>query len=265
MPWISGFRVQILDWLKEVFPYNQNGGMICILDNIELLQTCDKARKQIEKLRDTLLYYTGIKWVLCGALGIVSGIVSSKRLEGRLHSPIEIGGINQEYISDVLSSRIKVFANDTDNYYLPIRNEDFKHLYKILNNNLRNTLSYANNYCLFIADEGQLPNNDKEKQNKYREWINKESVRVLKSVRILGSNKLETLKKCIEFGCELSLSDYADLGFNTLGTLRNHINELVKYSLMSSTTDDGDKRKNNSSVFQRLSCRICAITIATIK
>jgi len=49
----SGFRLKVLDWIKDIFPYRQNGGIICTIDNIEILQTSSMARKQLEQLRDT--------------------------------------------------------------------------------------------------------------------------------------------------------------------------------------------------------------------
>ena len=75
----SGFKVQVINWLEQIFPYSthRKSGIVCILDNLELLQTSSNARKQVEALRDTLFNYTGIRWVLCGSLGIVKSVASS--------------------------------------------------------------------------------------------------------------------------------------------------------------------------------------------
>jgi hypothetical protein len=247
----SGFRIKIIQWLSEVFQYGKNGGVVCILDNIELLQTCDKARKQLEELRDKVLNYTGIKWVLCGSLGLVSGVVSTKRLEGRMHAPIEITGINSHCISEVLSSRIKAYAPNPETCYLPITPVAFEHLYETLHKNLRNTLNYANEYCMWIYDQESFPTSKEEKHNKYYEWLHKKSDSLLKSVRDVGNKKLDTLKKCISFGEDFSLSDYEQLGFNKADTMRTHIADLEKYSLVSRSIDDGDKRRKTIEVTSR--------------
>lgn len=51
---MSGLEKQIVDWLEEVFPSSTSGGVVCILDNLELLQTSRRAQEVLEALRDTL-------------------------------------------------------------------------------------------------------------------------------------------------------------------------------------------------------------------
>lgn len=92
----SGFRKTVFSWLEQIFQ-NHDGGIICTIDNLELLQSSDTARSLLEQLRDELFNVTGLRWVLCGALGIVYGVVASPRLEGYLHKPIEVNGINASH------------------------------------------------------------------------------------------------------------------------------------------------------------------------
>jgi len=236
----SGYRVRILDWLKEIFPYNQNGGVICTIDNMELLETCDTARRLLEEYRDTIFQYEGIRWILC----IISGFASSPRLEGRLQDPIQIKGITSEYISEVFASRIKAYAIDLTTVYLPITSEEFNNLYKILNNNLRNTLSYTDNYCLSIIEKSQLPSSDAEKHDAFYEWLNDKSKCAINSVEGLFKKKSGKLfKDIIAKGGEFSLSDYALFGFNSLPAIRPHVVELEKYSLITCSIQDSDKRR----------------------
>src|SRR5690606_25639375 len=84
----SGFRKAITTWLEYIFPDADAGGVICTMDNLELLQSSETARGILEKLRDELFNTHGIRWVLCGSLGIIYGVVSSPRLEGYMHTPI---------------------------------------------------------------------------------------------------------------------------------------------------------------------------------
>lgn len=67
----SGFRNIVLEWLKLVFPQKHSGGVVCVIDNMELLTHSQTARMVVESLRDTLFTIHGIRWVLCGSLGII--------------------------------------------------------------------------------------------------------------------------------------------------------------------------------------------------
>ena len=94
----------------------------------------------------------GLRWVLCRALGIVLGTASSPRLEGLLHTPIEISGVDEALANEILSSRIETFSNEEKKTFTPLLPKDFEVLYDILNRNLRSVLAKADNYCQWIAD-----------------------------------------------------------------------------------------------------------------
>ena len=78
----NGFIRLVTEWLTTVFPDQATGGVVCVIDNLELLETSAIARRTIESLRDTLFTTNGIRWILCGAHGIIHSIVESPRLEG---------------------------------------------------------------------------------------------------------------------------------------------------------------------------------------
>ncbi len=245
----SGFRLKILNWIKDIFPYRQNGGIICTIDNIELLQTSSMARKQLEQLRDTLFGYQGIRWVLCGSLGIVMGVASSPRLEGRLSDPIEINGVDERYTADILKSRISHYAINKEDYYLPLLEDDFVHLYNILNKNIRNTLNYANNYCLWIADENIKPLEQEDKKEAYKKWLDIRSSKKLLSIKQeIRPRAMEVFKKSIEMRGTFSPSDYEYFGFKNFQAFRPHINRLENAGLVSSSIDESDKRRKTIQV-----------------
>gem|GEM_PF-6030572 len=50
---------------------------------------------------------------------------------------------------------------------------------------------------------------------KYIEWLYQMSDTIVKSIKVLGPKKLETLKKGITFGGEFSLGDFEYFGFKT--------------------------------------------------
>lgn len=243
----SGFRKTVLDWLLKIFKYGENGGVVCIIDNLELLQTSDSARKKLEQLRDKLFSYSGIRCVLCGSLGIVSGILSSPRLEGRLDTPIIVKGIDCKYASEILNSRIKAFSSKES--YLPIRIEEFEKLYRILNFNIRNVLDYSHKYCLWVVDEDRIPKNDKEKGSRFYEWLDYMSRNLINEIKAqIGKRSLETFIRAIELGGSFSLADYAEFNYKDVNGLRPHINAMEKYGMLTRYIAEDDKRRKTINI-----------------
>jgi hypothetical protein len=239
----SGFRKEILKWLSDLFPSPHDGGVICTIDNLELLQTSEMARKLLEQLRDELLTVPGLRWVLCGALGIVLGTASSPRLEGFLHTPIEIGGVDEALANEILSSRIKTFALDGRQPYIPLLPEDFENLYDILNKNLRSVLGRTDNYCQWVADQ-DLPKDDNQRHALFDEWLTMESRNAHKSVLSqLRPRAWEVFKHSVVLNGVFSPSDYEDFGFNSIPAMRPHVKDLEDAGLLVSTQDEGDKRR----------------------
>jgi hypothetical protein len=86
----SGFQEHIRHVLAEVFPNNQDGSLVGIIDNLELLQTASAARDCLNHIRDSVLQLPGVRWVLVGATGIVKTAVSVPRLSGKVANPIKL-------------------------------------------------------------------------------------------------------------------------------------------------------------------------------
>lgn len=244
----SGFRKTVFSWLEQIFPAPENGGIICTIDNLELLQSSDTARSLLEQLRDELFNIVGLRWVLCGALGIVYGVVASPRLEGYLHKPIEVTGINSRHAQDILRTRIESFAKSTDAQYLPLLESDFADLYNILRGNLRSVLSYADDYCQWVADR-KNPENDIEKHNSFEEWLNEQAKTAYDAVRQeLRPRALEVFQRAIKTGGIFSPSDFEEFGFNSIAAFRPHIRDLESVGLLVSTQDEGDKRRKTIQI-----------------
>jgi hypothetical protein len=70
----SGFDSLVRQWLNEIFSVQGNGGVVCIIDNIELLETGVSARRMLEALRDKLFTVNGLRWVFCGANGVIHSL-----------------------------------------------------------------------------------------------------------------------------------------------------------------------------------------------
>lgn len=244
----SGFRKWVFTWLEEIFPSLVSGGIICTIDNLELLQSSENARALLEQLRDELFNVPGLRWVLCGALGIVYGVVASPRLEGYLHKPIEVLGINDQYAPEILTSRVRTYALKIDSTYLPLRREDFGRLYRLLKGNIRSVLSYSDDYCQYVADSGREPTED-EMIATFAEWLRGQCSCAYEAVRQeLRPKAIEVFRFAASVGGVFSPSDFESFGFNSIAAFRPHIRDLEAVGLVVSTQDDGDKRRKTIQV-----------------
>lgn len=245
----SGFRKIITSWLEELFPTLDSGGIICTIDNLELLQSSDIARAQLEKLRDQLLTISGLRWVLCGALGIVYGVVGSPRLEGYLHAPILIKEMDIRLAEEILQSRIQAFSADANESYLPLVEADFATLFSVLRGNLRSVLSYSEDYCQWIAGQDELPQTNDKKRILFTKWLDEQGQDAYESVRQeLRPRVQQVFSKAIEIGGIFSPSDFESFGFNSIAAFRPSIRDLESVGVLVSTQDDGDKRRKTIQI-----------------
>jgi DNA-binding MarR family transcriptional regulator len=247
----SGFIKAAREWLEELFPNPQDGAVVCVVDNLELLQTSDSAKKQLEALRDELLNVPGLRWVLCGALGIVLGVASSPRLEGFLTTPIEVGGVNEAFITDIFNSRLEVFAEDSDRSpYLPLVVGDFQRLYRILFYNLRSLLGHIDEYCQWVVDQSdEIPNKEEEKTACFERWLTQTARSAYESATAqLKPRAWRVFEDAIAIDGSFSPSDFEDFQFNSIPAFRPHVKDLEAAGLVVSTQDEGDKRRKTTQI-----------------
>ncbi len=137
----SGFFVAVERWLKACFTKVSAGAFICLMDNLEILETSREARQLIEALRDSLFSIRGLRWVLCGARGIVRTVASSPRLQGVLADPIELEPVSDADVAEVVNRRISEFRTRAD-AFAPVGSGGFRLLYDVVNRSLRDTLKF---------------------------------------------------------------------------------------------------------------------------
>lgn len=242
----SGFVRQVTEWLESIFPDRGTGGVVCVIDNLELLETSAAARNTIEALRDTLFTVPGIRWVLCGAHGIIQSVVESPRLVGYLGQPVAIKRLRLQQAQDVFDSRVRTFKDHTrPAQYLPLTRDDFHNLYMIQGENLRQTLASANAYCLNVAEHGSLPKQDAEKVERFQSWLQSNARATKASIENhVGPTALRLLDSAATLmEGEFNPSDYAKLGFNSIPAMRPHVKSLEDVGLLEATRDDSDQRR----------------------
>lgn len=239
----AGFHTAVETWLRECFPTRQSGGFICVLDNLELLQTHQAARDLLEALRDSAFNRKGMRWVLCGARGIMRSGASSSRLQGVLADPMDLRPLDDEFVPDVIARRLEVFGID-DDAYAPVEPEGFRHLYEVGNRNLRGALKYCEDYALWLALEGgEPPEGSKDKLETLEVWMALTAEKYLEATRGVGDRAWEVFDGIVARGGSISPSDFADFGFESPQAMRGRMRALEDAVLVESSVDESDKRR----------------------
>lgn len=244
----SGFHRSVRNWLVNMFPQKDFGGIVCVIDNLELLEKSATAKKVIAKLRDELFNVHGIRWVMCGSLGIVTSLVSSPRLEGIMHDPIQVNGILKMHLSDVFSRRIESFRAAGD-VYLPINEQAFRMLFDILKGNIRNTLKYTNDYCNWVDDKGMYPISDTEKESTFMLWLMEKSNRYWKEINAhIKPKTLQLFKDAVSVDGIFALTDFELFSYTSSASMKNCIKDLEAVGIVESVIDEKDNRRKSIQI-----------------
>lgn len=251
----AGFEQSVLkkavqSWLEQIFPNPEDGGVICTIDNLELLQSSEAARGKLEALRDELFNFPGLRWVLCGSLGIIFGVATSPRLDGYLHKPIEVGEIGSDHTTELLNSRVAGYSQPNSNPYLPITPKSFEWLYQVLRGNLRSVLNQADDYCQYMFDR-YPPQTDDDKDAEFTRWLASQAAEAYEAAKAqLRPAPLRVFQDACQrvvFGP----GDFAEFGFSSVQAIRPHIRDLESVQLLVSTQDEADKRRKTIQVTGR--------------
>jgi hypothetical protein len=247
----SGFMKTVTGWLEGIFPTTRNGAVVCVLDNLELLETSSDARKKIEALRDTLFTIRGLRWILCGAHGILQGVVASQRLVGHLQEPVHVPPLTLSQAHDLFNARARTFAlPGGESPYLPFGDDEFHRLFMIVHRNLRNTLAYSGEFCMAVAESGSEPVSAEEKQARFASWLRIRASTIRQAVTgQVGPRALKLFKDVVkEFDGDFAPGDCTALGFKNVQALRPHVRSLEDVGLLEAQKDDTDQRRKSISV-----------------
>jgi len=245
---LSGFPNAVKNILSQVFPEESSGGIICVIDNLELLQTSEAARDLLEELRDELFNVQGLRWVLCGALGIVRGVTSSPRLDGMMYEPIDVKKIPDDSVGEILTSRIHAFRR-IDEPYLPVVAEDFARLYQILSGNIRALLGHTDEFCQFVSEQGVHPDVDAQKRDTFEYWLSEKCRSAHDAARAtVGARAWDVFIVAVSLDGLFAPSDFERFNFNSSQAFRPHVKDLEDAGLVVSTKDEGDRRRKTIQV-----------------
>lgn len=218
---------------------------MCVIDNLELLQTSLIAREIIENIRDDLLLTHGVRWIFCGALGIVHGVASSPRMDGKLHKPITVEDLTEEFAAEIFKSRLKAFRNNP-RAQLPVSQANFIELFDIMRGNIRSVLSECDDYCQWVAD--RVEDAEDFEGEMFDDWMQDELEAAYNAVRSeLRPSAMRLFNKACQFEV-FSPSDCQHFGYKTPQAMRPPIRALEQVGLLRASIDDSDKRRKTIQV-----------------
>jgi DNA-binding MarR family transcriptional regulator len=233
--------------LREAFPEN-SGGFVGTLDNLELLDTSTSARRVLEELRDPVLQLPGMRWVLCGARGIARSLANTPRLNGVLSDPVDILPVQPEFIGSLIDARVQVFAVDeVGRANAPVDAEGFGYLYDVSNENLRDSLAYAQDFALGKDPAFFLDSESPDIEKELLQWIDDLAERSARDVR-LQPRMWRLLEDLAHAGGTAAPGDHEQYGFNDRTHMRKNVVELERYDLAISSRDEVDGRRRSISL-----------------
>lgn len=244
----GGFRAEIRSWLSSVFPPPSGGGVVCLIDNLELLRTSARARQVVEELRDPLFGIPGVRWVLCGANGITRSVAGSPRIDGYLHAPVDVLPLEDHQAGEIFRSRVSAFQYQSDRTpYLPLTETDFVELFDVLGSNTRSVLRYADTYC--VAQSMSPPSTESEKHDRFNAWLEAESAACEADCAGHVGDRAWTLfdQACNEHR-DFAPSDFSRFGFNSQQAMVPHVTSLEESGLIVSAIDETDRRRRTISI-----------------
>lgn len=243
----DGFSFAAQNVIDYVFPDPNSGGLVCVLDNLELLEESRKAREAIEVMRDTVLNLPRFIWVICGAKGIVRSVASSSRLQGVLADPYHVRPLDISQLDGLVVARIREYSTRPDSS-APVGEEGFKHLFRITRSNLRNTFKFCSDFSEWLADQEKFHINHEEKFGLLEAWLAEKADEYGDDIKGITPRTWQVFDGIVALGGSISPSQFVDFGFEKQQAMRPHVKRLEDANLVDSVIDEEDSRRKTITV-----------------
>jgi hypothetical protein len=235
----AGFASAVKRALNDAFPLGK-GGFVCILDNLELLKTSTSVGEIMQDMRDSLLDLEGVRWVACGAAGVVRGAAASIRWSGLLSKPIELAPLGDESIRSVLTTRVDFFK-DGNALYVPVDEDGFYFAYQLFGKNLRSALGACQDYSEWLVEDGQRFNSSEDKLESFQRWLSDEGSLHLEAIVGVGKRAWALFDNLAGEGGNMSPGDHDKYGFSTYQALNEQSKKLKAAGLLKKVAPKIDK------------------------
>lgn len=237
---------EVKTWLEDTFNNSQAGFFLCVIDNLELLETSSDAKILLEEMRDEILNIPGLRWVLCGARGIVRSVASTGRLVGFLGDPIEILPVRDEHIGALIEARLEAFKGEGV-VSAPVEVDGFLKLYHIGHKNLRIAMKYCQDFTVWAFLKGVDFSDADAKLSLLEEWLSKTATKTFQDSAV-GKRAWAVFDALAEKGGSVKPSEHPDFGFKSYQAMIPHLQSLSAANLIESVIDNVDARKKTISI-----------------
>ncbi|WP_107765135.1 ATP-binding protein [Nocardioides terrigena] len=243
----SGFGDAVRAALEEAFPPG-TGGIICIMDNLEILETTGSARKTLDELRDRVFNIPQLRWVLCGSRGIVSR-ARSERLSGIFQAPMIVRKLPDDDAVAAIRTRIEFYGDD--DAVAPVTPKAFDFLYRALNSNMREALSHAQEFSHWLASEypqGQSFPDDSARDELLQIWLAERATDAFRDATSVQPRHWQFFTEVCEAGGRIGSAEFDRFGFGFQQQMTAAVTALVAANLMVREIDPDDGNRTVNSV-----------------
>lgn len=240
----KAFSDQVLSLNERIF--SNGGGVICIIDNCELYLEARAIVNVLSSLRDDLFLRKGIKWIFCGAYGIVERFTDDRLSSFLSANVVSVEPLKTETeVIEMVNRRRRVFSTK-DDAYLPIEDKQISELFGIAGGNPRLVLSKAADYCVWTA----APKQEKSfmvtppLHEIFSTWKTEQIKKHVADYSPLVTRKFwRIFEKLDALGGEARPSEFQKFECNSPASLANHIRTLKSYGLVDAYDDESNLKK----------------------
>lgn len=239
----AGFKQNVRNELERCLPEGR-GAVICILDNLEILRSPGKARDALEQLRDMIFNIPQVRWVLCGASGMVSG-ARSARLNGYLAQPTIIRQLSPSEAGAAVQRRLDFFKASRD-AVAPVNAEGFEFLYSLFGHSMRDSLTYAQGFSreFYRIARAGTDTSGIDRLELLRSWIYREADRATAEIKGIPPRQWDLLHKLCEWPVRVASAEYADFGFDYQSQFANCVTGLADQQLVLREIDPDKQNRS---------------------
>ncbi|MCH8572235.1 ATP-binding protein [Nesterenkonia sp. AY15] len=232
----SGFPEAVRAVLEECFPAN-TGGVVCILDNLEIVESAGAARSTLDELRDRLFNIPQLRWILCGSRGIVSR-ARTERLSGIFQAPLQVGPLNDASAVEAITRRLEYFG--LEGATAPVSPSGFDFIYTALNKNLRDALSTAQEFSHWLSAEypaGDTLPDETARDRLLEAWMTERAENAFHDAHDVQPRHWAFFEAVCENGGRAASADHQEYDFVSQQQLVSAVTALVNANLFVREVD----------------------------
>lgn len=244
----SGFPEAVRQALAKCFPRG-TGGVICILDNLEIVETAGEARARLDELRDRIFNIPELRWVLCGSRGIVSR-ARTERLSGIFQVPLIVSPLDDDSAIDAIRARISYFG--VGDSQPPVTPDGFEFIYKAHNKNLREAMTTAQDFAHWMANEYVGPDTlfppAEERDELLQVWLAERAERAFRDARNIQPRVWQFFEELCTRGGRAGSGEFESFGFGFQQQMISAVTSLIEVNLMVREVDPENGSRTVNSV-----------------